>query len=356
VNHNAQTDGSPNQLVVTRELGPSKDPAKPSVYRVDLDPPEIPALTGSATEGIQRGLETLVSGADYSFVSGTIALTDSSIASYPTPNLAQTPQKVFASGGTAGASDFDNSSVILTRLGYSTNELFRYVAGPSASDYFNPAILSFTINTEPNISISRSTAGVTVNSAGLSTTRVGIADAAFTGSVFGDTNATRPRVEADRLYVVSHRLRHDGASNSTPYTRFSARTVGFGYNSTLELLGGRGLPDTAGLAALAQVMPGTGNAMPGTTADGSTYNLVINSPIHPDIRADVAGSLAVKFPSILAQPGPGVNTTSLRDFNFALTVSDSLSLVTATDTDAAEVANNLTLNRIEFRSYPQIVD
>jgi hypothetical protein len=42
--------------------------------------------------------------------------------------------------------------------------------------------------------------------------------------------------------------------------------------------------------------------------------------------------------------------------NLAFTVADSLSFLNATQTDPAEVANNLVLNRIEIRSYPQIAD
>jgi hypothetical protein len=38
------------------------------------------------------------------------------------------------------------------------------------------------------------------------------------------------------------------------------------------------------------------------------------------------------------------------------TVVDSLSIASPTDTDSAEVANDLTLNRIEISRYPQIAD
>jgi hypothetical protein len=92
--------------------------------------------------------------------------------------------------------------------------------------------------------------------------------------------------------------------------------------------------------------------------DGSTYRLLFNSPLHPEIRNDVAGTLAQKFPNLSALPGPGVDTggPTPRDLNFAFTVLDSLSIVSTTATDPAEVANNLTLNRVEIRSYPQIAD
>jgi hypothetical protein len=199
---------------------------------------------------------------------------------------------------------------------------------------------------------------VTVNSAAVATTRIGVADAAFIGGVFGDTPETRLRIEPGRLYALTFRLSHAGASDTTPFTRVNLRSAGFGYNATLELLGGRGLPSTDARTFLSQVMPGTGNQVPGTTVDGSTYRLLFNSPLNADIRADVAGTLAQKFPQLTTLPGPGAPTVGAtpRDLNMAFTVLDSLSIISPTATDPAEVANNLTLNRVEIRSYPQIAD
>jgi hypothetical protein len=72
----------------------------------------------------------------------------------------------------------------------------------------------------------------------------------------------------------------------------------------------------------------------------------------------VVGTLEQKFPGLTSQAGPGnpQSTPSLRDMNLAFTVADSLSFATTTATDATEAATNLTLNRIEIRSYPQITD
>jgi N-acetylmuramoyl-L-alanine amidase len=355
INHNAETGGSIAQANTTRELGPSKNPAAPSIYRVDLDPVDVPYLTSSTTEGIQRGFETLVSGADYSYVTGVLSMTDSSIGTYPVPNLGATPVKVFTAGGTPGSSDFDNPNVITSTLGASVSNIYRYLAGPSPADYFNPAVVTITPN-EPGITVTKSPLGVTVNSSGLAPTRMGVADAAFVGGVFGETNTTRARVEPGRLYVLSFRLRHNGPSNTTPFTRVNMRSVGFGYNVTLELLGGRGLPQADARTFLAQVMPGVGNQVPGTTTDGTTYQLIMNSPLDPEIRADVNGTLAQKFPTLATQPGPGDPNGSLRNLDFGFTVVDSLSLASPTATDAAEVANGLTLNRMELRSYPQVAD
>jgi uncharacterized lipoprotein YddW (UPF0748 family) len=356
INHNAQTGGSPSQLAFTRELGPSKNPAAPSIYRVDFDPVDVPYLAGSASEGIQRGFETLVSGADYSFVTGNLSLTDSSIGTYPALDPAVAPVKTFATGGSTGASDFDNGNVVLATLGVPISQLARYLTGPAA-DYFNPAIITIAVP-ENTITIARSPSGISVNSAGQPTSRMGVADAALIGGVFGDTPETRLRTEPGRLYALTFRLSHAGASDTTPYTRFNVRTAGFGYNATLELLGGRGLAASDARTFLSQVMPGVGSQVPGTTAEGSTYRLLFNSPLHPDIRADLAGTLAQKFPQLSTLPGPGVPTPGAtpRDLNLGFTVLDSLSLVSTTASDAAEVANNLTLNRVEIRSYPQVAD
>jgi hypothetical protein len=262
-----------------------------------------------------------------------------------------------ATGGTAGSSDFDNPNILLTTIGASTEEIVRYSRGPNPDDYWNPAVVTLSPS-EPGISITRSPSGIAVNSAALSTSRIGVVDAAFMGGVFGDAPETRLRVEPDRIYALTFRLRHDGPSDTTPFTRVNLQTIGFGYNATLELLGGRGLPAADARTFLSQVMPGTGNQVPGTTVDGSTYRLLFNSPIHPEIRADVAGTLSQKFPQITALPGPGADTPggSPRDINIGFTVGDSLSIATPTETDPAEVANNLTLNQLEIRTYPQIAD
>jgi hypothetical protein len=356
INHNAQIAGSPAQSTVTRELGPSKDPAKPSVYRVNMNPEDAPHWTNSTTEGVQRGFESLVSGAEFSFVQGVLAVTESSIATYPEPANNVTVVKSFLPGGTPGNSSFDNPTIVLARLGYSASELFRYVAGPSATDYFNPAILNVTVNSEPNLSITTSVGGITVNSAGLGTNRIGVVDAAFNGGIFGDTNATRLRVEPDRLYRLAFRLKQDGASDTAPFIRFGARTVGFGYNATYELLGGRGLPAGDGRIALAQVLPGTGNQLPLTAGDGTFYQLVFSSPMNGGIRADIQGSLDQKFPNLSSEPGPGVDQPSLRNINFSFTVADSLSFASTTATDAAEVASNLNLNAFQIGTYTEVID
>jgi N-acetylmuramoyl-L-alanine amidase len=355
VNHNAQTGGSPTQLATTRELGPSKNPAAPSIYRLDMDPVEVPHLTASTTEGIQRGFETMVSGADYSFVSGVLSLTDSSIATYPAPDALVAPIKVFAAGGTPGASDFDQPGVVVSTIGTATSQIFRYLAGPSPEDYFNPSVVTFTFS-EPGLSIVRSPSGITVQSQGVSVNRIGVADAAFIGGALGDTNVTRPRIDPGRIYALSFRLLHNAPSNTTPFTRVNMRTVGFGYNMTYEILGARGLGQQDAQSFLAQVLPGSGSQVAGTTTEGTTYRLLMTSPLDPDIRADVPGTLSDKFPSLANQPGPGAQNASLRNIDFGFTVVDSLSLTGPTSTDSAEVANGLTLNRLELRSYPQVLD
>jgi hypothetical protein len=316
---------------------------------------DVPYLASSPSEGIQRGFETLVPGGNAAFVSGVLYLTESTLGTYPV--LAdREPSKVFGTGFLPNTSGLDNSNVLLTRLGASTSEIVRYLTGPSQADYFNPAIINIVQN-EPGITITRGINGVTVNSGNLPTTRIGVADAAFVGGLFGEQPEQRLRIQPGRLYEITYRVRHAGASNTTPYIRFNARTVGFGYNATLELLGGRGLPGTDARTFLQQVLPGTGNQVPGTTIDGTTYRLLFHSPLAPDLRADVTGSLEQKFPHLMAQPGPGSpNSISLRNIDLGFTVVDSLSLANSSNTDAAEVANNLNLNLIEVREHPVGLD
>jgi hypothetical protein len=122
----------------------------------------------------------------------------------------------------------------------------------------------------------------------------------------------------------------------------------FQWNVLLEINGAKAVGSTAGQNLGAQVLPGIGNQLPGTTADGHLYHLFMPSLMDPLIRNDRTGTVAQRFPVINALPGPGSTQASVRDIKVGWDVIDSLSFSSGFETEAA---NNTTLNRIEIRRF-----
>jgi hypothetical protein len=339
-------------LEFTREIAPSKNPAQPSVYRVDLDPVDVPYLANSTTEGLQRSIE-IATGAGLNQAAGTIALTDSSIGSYPANVYNVAPSKVFATGGT----DFNNSGVVVERISATRDLLVRYIAGsPNANEFFLDSLLvppNLTLN-DTAIGVTTNASGITVNTTGLAGTRAGIAQVDLLTGTGTDTNATRLRVEAGKSYMATFRVAHAGQSNLTPLVRFRMSSVRFGYAMTYQLAGARAAGDPDFQTYAAQVLPGVGSLNPDSSIDGFSYNVIYHSPLDADVRADVAGSIATKFPALAASPGPGDSAAGgARNLNFGVTVIDGFSFNPGGD---QEVANGMVFNRIEVRTIDRVQD
>lgn len=95
------------------ELIPSRDPAKPSVYRLDFDPVEVPYIMSNNTEGVLRGFEAYALEPQ---MNGYIALTESVIGVYPL-SLASNgaaPLKIYQTSG-VDAGDLQLFSPVLSR-------------------------------------------------------------------------------------------------------------------------------------------------------------------------------------------------------------------------------------------------
>jgi hypothetical protein len=335
--HNSGT-GDPAAANVARELGPSKDIGAPSIYKVDYDPVDVPQVTGDPTQGIQRGFEAYAVAPDYTYVNGTLILTDSSIGHYPRPDLTATPVKTYATGGTAGNADFDNSSIS------------RFSLGIDRDAALTQGIITGTLIPEPGMNATQSVNGVAINSTAVSASRIAVMAVDFLeGNNADRTNqAGRLRIAPDELYVLSFRVNSAGTTNLHPYLRFRARTAKFQWNTVLELGGARSVGSAQGQAIANQSLPGTGNQTPGTDANGTVYNLIMPTPLDTAIRNDRTGTVTSRFPTLIAQPGPGVNSASFRDIKVGFDIVDSLSVLTGSENEAA---NNTTLNRVEIRKY-----
>jgi hypothetical protein len=342
VNHNSgNTD--PGISPLAREFAPSSDPARPSIYTVDLDPVEFPAYFFSSlgdTEGVQRGVEAvaIVNALlpDYQYVQGTIALTDSSVGTYPIPNASQSPVKVYASG----TSDFSNNSILLTKFQVDRDPLLSGI------------LSGFT--TETLLMLTKGPNGITVDTTQVPSSKIAVAAADFlNGNGYDESHPeARLRVDPERLYKISFRIKSSGLTTSSPLIRLRARTAKFQWAQVLELGGAAAVGSETGRNIARWALPGTNSANADSTDAGQGYNIWFSSPISSGIRANVPGTLFDKFPLLMAQPGMGdPSIRSFRDLKIGFDVIDSLSFNPGYED---EVATNINLNRIEIRDYPQV--
>ncbi|AXA36325.1 MAG: immune inhibitor A [Candidatus Sumerlaea chitinivorans] len=331
---------------VTSEVRPSTDPERPSLYRVDFDPVDVPYLIGNPyTEGILRAFEA------YSFEpqdNGYICLTESSIGVYPKSIVTPTSAALMwrKTYEVADLNPFlPNASWDLYSLDFS--------AVPSGQGYVPPRDIDFT----PEI-IYSATTGVTVDSTSLDNRvdgryLVGIATLDFDP---GSDLAQRVRVEENKQYMVRFHVTSTQQSNLNPQMRCRARTLRFGWAQKYEVGGAWAINTPAHSTIAAQALPGIGCLNPDKIGPfdfrGGWYTLIMHSPMNVDIRPELSGPLAVRMPNLSAQPGPGVAAPSLRDLKVGFDLIDTMSGSVNADLEAG----NFTLDRIEIYSYDLIPD
>lgn len=88
------------------------------------------------------------------------------------------------------------------------------------------------------------------------------------------------------------------------------------------------------------------------TENGGWYTVLVHSPLDPEIRPEIEGSLAEKMPNFMAQPGPGSPLPSLRDLKVGIDLLDTLSSSVNRDLEAGR----FTVDRIEVFSFNKIPD
>jgi hypothetical protein len=289
--HSSKTAGDEP---LSLELRPSSDPAKPSLYRVDYDPVDVPYLRDNAiNEGISRGFEAYATDPQDN---GYIALAESVIGTYPIAATSPTfpPVKVYLLS-TSDAGDLKS-----TNPG-ATLEKFSIVLG-GAGEFGSRDNTYFPAFTED-------TTGVTMDSTGfnnaLGGNRVGII--AFDLDP-GSDNTLRVRVEEQKQYKVRFHVTSTQNSNLNPQFRMRARTVRFAWTQKFELGGAWAINTVSNSTLAAQMLPGVGCQNPdkaGADTTGGWYNLLLYTPMSVDIRPDVAGPLSSRMPNISSQPGPG---------------------------------------------------
>ncbi|MBX7244777.1 MAG: fibronectin type III domain-containing protein [Candidatus Sumerlaeaceae bacterium] len=332
---------APNELLYS-ELAPSTDPAKPSVYRLDFDPVDVPYLTSNANvEGVMRGFEA------YAFepqMVGYINMVQSVIGVYPASQSGNgiAPLKVYqTTGGDAGDLKLMAQAEVTTRSYILSN-----VEGVfPTSDPTPPGPIFFD-----------SAAGAQLDTSQVSASRVGIISRDFNPDGTTGSLTTRIRIEPLKLYKIRYHLTSTQQANRNSQVRLRARTARFGWSSKFEVggaLAAGGLTN----AIAQQALPGVGTQNPDKeTADttGGWYTLFIHSPLDPAVRPEFPQGtpLSASMPLLSSQPGPGVNATSNRDLLVSLDLIDTLSQGDPTGLEKG----NVTVDRIEIRQYDEFCD
>jgi hypothetical protein len=207
--------------------------------------------------------------------------------------------------------------------------------------------------TDTPILITSTPAGITLDTRAVGSDKASIAAANFLeGTFFESQNPdAHLRVEGRRLYKVSFLVSASTPANNQAQIRLRTRSVKFQWNHSLVLGAARAVGSIEGQTIAAQILPGTGSLNPNTDPSGGIwYHQYVSSPLDPDIRADVAGTLAQKFPLLSAQPGIGDPAPrSFRNLRHGIDVIDGFSFGPGGETETAEI----TLRRIEVRSLPQ---
>jgi hypothetical protein len=336
------TNLSASDQLLEQELRPSADPSRPSLYRVDFDPVDVPYFWfNSSTEGIAAAFEAY---AMFPQDNGTVALTELTVGTYP---LSQTPDTVPAVKTLAPTAS-DAGDLAASRPG-AVRDLFSVVFTSGTEGDYGTRDNSYapTYDEGPQ--------GVTVSSVGFDNNlggyRLGVAAIDF-GT---DANyANRLRVEPGKQYRIRFHVTSTTNSNTNPQLRLRARTIRFAWSQKFEIGGAFSAGPTNNTIA-AQSLPGVGCLNPdkmGAETNGGWYTLIFHTPMSLDIRADGTGDLAARMPNIVNEPGPGVNAISRRDLRVGFDLLDTLSPPPNNQYEAG----NFTVDRIEIRSYPLVAD
>ena len=323
---------------VSEELRPSADPTKPSIYRCDYDPVDVPNLTNRPElEGIMRGFEAYCLEPQEN---GQLALAESTLGVYPAAALndCDVPFKVYAptptGPGNLGVSD-------PTEL-----QMQRVIVSPQEG------VFPVVDTTTAGLVYTEGPFGITMDTTQVPTTVTGIISREFAPDA---QYSTILRVEEDKQYKVRFHVTSTQQSKFNSMVRLRARSIKFAWAQRYEVGGAYAAGSFTNQLAQ-QALPGIGCLNPDKngTENGGWYTLLMYTPMSRDIRPEFPPGtpLAIRMPNICAQPGPGVDLPSRRDVRFGADVLDTISTNLLRDQERG----NFTIDRIEIRQYQAIID
>jgi hypothetical protein len=261
------------------EIGPSEEAARPSLYRVDLDPIDVPDMTGKE---IDRGFEAY---GPLGSERGFIALTESAIGIYPKTLIADnTPVKQYR----ANLNDFQGAVVA---GGTSSLRVTRGTDGAWGS-----TIQTGDTSLNGNVVASNSTStGYTADVTafdGIDNEIIVVSSQVTNGNAADQGNRSiRTRIAEDQLYKVKFHATSTLSTQNQAAIDFEVRSLSFQYMNLLQIESGR--VGGSQQSTVQQVTPGTGNQLPAADKDpadttGGYYTVLFHSPMSKQIRPETA--------------------------------------------------------------------
>jgi len=361
------TDDAASESAAGQYIKPSSTPSKPSLYRVDLDPSDVPYATQMPIQPVMESF------AYPDPANATLFLTQCTVGSYDalTDAAGGTPLLTYTKGAAMGTGA--NASLLPLIAG-----------GFNAEGVLTPGyrqILYTTPGAGGNLGLPTDSGaaglGVVVDSGASNadqTNRFIIGLGLFENA----TPATMPRLQPGKLYRARYYCVSDIATSSTSQTTFrqatmrlSLQTVAGRWTAFQEITGCWNVSANTGNPEAtmgAQALPGTTSMNPDTNATfdlpgmkGGWYTTLLSSPLNGDIRRDVSSTgayNATTFGNLFNAPGPGVNAASSKDIIVEAvynTLPRNLVFESATiQEDANRAKYNVTAVRLY--EYPDIDD
>jgi hypothetical protein len=332
------------------DLKPSTNPSLPSIYRTDFDPMNVPWMTTTAPgpgpqteEGIQSGFEVFELAPN---AQGSLFMTELEIGTYPisalgTPTFSQLMDGVLITNANSATLDKN----------FNLNPLPS--GGSTAIGEFPSSAAGTGTITETNDGLSNG--AVTFDTVAVPTDRIGDLERTFyPGAVL----AQRMRIAENEQYVSRWHITSTRSTSTQGSLWLKTRTASFGYNVFLQFPGGG---TNVNREMVREMLPGVGCKNPDqlvANENGGWYTQLLTTPLDPDIRNDVPGTLLTKMPTFAAasHPARGVEAASgFRDIRHEAIVYDTLSAVAGDNAHLAEVSN-FTIDKIETRAYTRVED
>jgi len=322
-----------------QELRPSSNSALPSVYRIDFDPIDVPYFQTASSginpaqpyEGVQSSFEVF---SLFPQDNGQLSMTQLDLGTYPISAIAPS---VFAQ-------TYDGT-LLTDAQSVDVKQDFN-VADPSIDKIGEyPPVLTGT-GTVTNVGTGP-TASVRFQTTSTPSTVIANVEREFYA---GANGALRMRIAPDEQYLIKWKLSSTIATSVQGTIWLKARAAAFGYTTYLQMLGGFSGGNSQPISR--QALPGTG-----TSVTNGEYMMIMNTPLDPDIRADVPGTLAQKMPNLMnpaiIERGNGSAAISrYRDIRVKAIGYDTLSTGAGYETERVDYS----LQRIDLTAHPRVSD
>ncbi len=318
------------------EIRPSVNPASPSLYRVDMDPVDVPFLAQNAqSEGFACGFEAYAMDPQDE---GYVALAEVQLGTYPCLEDLVAPAQVFKPSET-------DAGTLAVRNPDSELSIMTLIPRRGVGEFPRPDIVS------PQPVYSEGSWGICLDTRPVLASRYGVIQREFWPGEYDQ----RIRIAPGKIYKIRYHVISPQDSNRQSQMRLRARTVRYLWCQKFEVGGAWGAGPENNLCA-AQALPGVGCMNPDKlgSENGGWYTLLIHSPLDERIRSDYpAGTpLSVSMPNLYAEPGMGENAYSFRDLRICF---DNLDTLSGSAMNYLE-EGCFVLDRIEVRGYFDIWD